>query len=76
MEGISLEQIKGQEIVEILSDIIQKSIIQSKNKGEDELDLILVWDFDEISLEMTNKLVKVCNQKEVYLDGFLTKLAM
>ena len=36
MEGISLEQIKAQEIVEILSDIIQKSIIQSKNKGENE----------------------------------------
>lgn len=36
MEGISLEQIKAQEIVEILSDIIQKSIIQSKNKGECE----------------------------------------
>lgn len=36
MEGISLEQIKAQEIVEILSNIIQKSIIQSKNKGEKE----------------------------------------
>lgn len=36
MEGISLEQIKAQEIVEILSNIIQKSIIQSKNKGENE----------------------------------------
>lgn len=36
MEGISLEQIKSQEIVEILSGIIQKSIIQSKNKGENE----------------------------------------
>lgn len=36
MEGISLEQIKAQEIVEILSDIIQKSIIQSKNKGDNE----------------------------------------
>lgn len=34
MEGISLEQIKAQEIVEILSNIIQKSII--KNKGENE----------------------------------------
>lgn len=42
----------------------------------DEIDSILVWDFDEITLEMTNELVKVCNQKEVYLDGFLTKLAM
>lgn len=36
MESISLEQIKAQEIVEILSDIIQKSIIQIKNKGENE----------------------------------------
>ena len=36
MDSISLEQIKAQEIVEILSDIIQKSIIQSKNKGENE----------------------------------------
>ena len=34
MLDICLEQIKAQEIVEILSDIIQKSIIQSKNKGE------------------------------------------
>ena len=36
MEGISLEQIKAQEIVEILSDIIQRSITQIKNKGEHE----------------------------------------
>lgn len=36
MLDICLEQIKAQEIVEILSDIIQKSIIQSKNKGENE----------------------------------------
>lgn len=42
----------------------------------DEIDSILVWDFDEITLEMINELVKVCNQKEVYLDGFITKLAM
>lgn len=36
MESISLEQIKAQEIVEILSDIIQKSIVQSKSEGENK----------------------------------------
>lgn len=36
MEDISLEEIKAQEIVGILSDIIQKSIIQSKEKRENE----------------------------------------
>ena len=37
MEGISLEQIKAQEIVEILSDIIQKHIIKTneENGGDD-----------------------------------------
>ena len=40
----------------------------------DEIDSILVWDFNEITLEMINKLVKVSNEKEVCLEGFLTSI--
>lgn len=41
-----------------------------------EIESILVWDFDEIPSEMISKLVKVCNQKEVSLEGFLTSIAI
>ncbi len=36
MDNSSLEQIKAQEIVDILSNIIQKSILKSENKGDRE----------------------------------------
>lgn len=36
MDTVSLEQIKAQEIVEILSNIIQKSILKNENKGDRE----------------------------------------
>lgn len=36
MNTVSLEQVKAQEILEILSDIIQKSIMKNKDKGGKE----------------------------------------
>lgn len=36
MNTVSLEQIKAQEILEILSNIVQKSIIKNKEKGDEE----------------------------------------
>lgn len=36
MDNGSLEQIKAQEIVDILSNIIQKSILKNENKGDRE----------------------------------------
>ncbi len=36
MDNVSLEQIKAQKIVEILSNIIQKSILKNENKGDRE----------------------------------------
>ena len=36
MDSINLEQIKAQEVIEILGNIIQKSIIKTKSKGENE----------------------------------------
>lgn len=36
MDTVSLEQVKAQEIVEILSNIIQKSILKNENKGDRE----------------------------------------
>ena len=68
------------EIIEFVDNHIRGSY-QELNRlislvKADEIDSILVWDFDEITLEMINKLVKVCNQKEVCLEGFLTRIAI
>ncbi|CEQ16303.1 Uncharacterised protein [[Clostridium] sordellii] len=38
MDTVSLDQIKAQEILEILSTIIQKSIVKKENKGDKEND--------------------------------------
>ena len=36
MNTVSLEQVKAQEILEILSNIVQKSIVKNKNKGDED----------------------------------------
>ena len=38
MDTVSLDQIKAQEILEILSTIIQKSIVKKENTGDKETD--------------------------------------
>lgn len=36
METFSLEQLKAQKILEILTNIIQKSVVKNKDKGDEE----------------------------------------
>jgi len=43
---------------------------------KDEIQAILVWDFDEIPLKIVSSLIEICTQKDVYLDGFLETVAM
>ncbi|MDB0440334.1 hypothetical protein C4R89_12405 [Clostridioides difficile] len=41
---------------------------------KDEIKAILIWDFDEIPLEIVERLVEECTKRDVYLNGFLTTI--
>ena len=47
-------------------------LIKSVNQGE--IQAVLVWDFNEIPLELRISLVEECSKRNVYIDGFLTSL--
>ena len=47
-------------------------LIKSVNQGE--IQAVLVWDFNEISLEIGISLIEECDKRNVYIDGFLTSL--
>lgn len=37
-----------------------------------EIKAILIWDFDDIEVEIIKRLVEECTKKDVYINGFLT----
>lgn len=39
-----------------------------------EIKAILIWDFEEIPLEIVGRLVEECKRRNVYLNGFLTTI--
>ena len=47
-------------------------LIKSVNQGE--IQAVLVWDFNEISLEIGIYLIEEGDKRNVYIDGFLTSL--
>lgn len=47
-------------------------LIKSVNQGE--IKAVLVWDFNEIPLELVISLIEECAKRDVYIDGFLTNL--
>lgn len=67
--GIILD-IEG--IRELLVDTEINRLIKSVNQGE--IQAVLVWDFNEIPLELRISLVEECSKRNVYIDGFLTSL--
>ena len=67
-----------QEIIEFIDSHEEGSykeinrLIKSVNQGE--IQAVLVWDFNEIPLELRISLVEECSKRNVYIDGFLTSL--
>ena len=47
-------------------------LIKSIKKGE--IQAVLVWDFNEIPLELGTALIEECNKRDIYINGFLTSL--
>ena len=47
-------------------------LIEFVKRGE--IKAILIWDFNEIPLELAECLVQECIKRDVYIDGFLTVL--
>ncbi|MFL1470695.1 hypothetical protein [Paraclostridium bifermentans] len=47
-------------------------LIERVKKGE--IRSILIWDFDEIPIEIIEILVDECSKRDVYLTGFLTTI--
>ena len=41
---------------------------------QEEIKAILIWDFEEIPVEIVAKLVEECKRRNVYLNGFLTTI--
>lgn len=39
-----------------------------------EIKAILIWDFEEIPVEIVGRLVEECKRRNVYLNGFLTTI--